>query len=193
MRAPNGSCASPDAPVETARNGSASGRNAREVHETPRAADRASVREMAVDVVASEAVDRPRLSLLLRAIFGACGAALLIGFFMPWFLAGALLSLSGFALVFSSGQMVGLLSGANRFLLFAVPLLGLLLVGGSILGHRLTTWVAVGGSAMILLFGLFSLVRVFMTTTGVGMWLVIVSALLSLCCGLIHLGRGSAT
>ncbi len=154
--------------------------------------DRASVREMAVEVVASDPTERPRLSILLRAIFGVCGAALLVDFFMPWFLAGALLSLSGFALVFSSGQMVGMLSGANRFLLFAVPLLGVLLVGGSIIGHRLTSWVAVGGSAAILLFGLFSLIRVFITTTGFGMWLVIASALLSLCFGLIHLGRGTA-
>jgi hypothetical protein len=148
---------------------------------------------MAVEVVASEPAERPRLSLLLRAIFGVCGAALLAGFFMPWFLAGALLSLSGFALVFSSGQMVGWLSGANRFLLFAVPLLGLLLVAGSIIGHRFTSWIAVGGSAAILLFGLYSLIRLFITTTGFGMWLVIAAALLSLCFGLIHLGRDTKT
>jgi hypothetical protein len=147
---------------------------------------------MAAEAIMSAGTERPRLSILLRAIFGICGAALLVGFFMPWFLAGALLSLSGFALVFSSGQMVGMLSGA-RILLFAVPLLGVLLLGGSILGHRLTSWVAVGGSAVILLYGFYSLIRVFITTTGFGMWLVIASALLSLCFGLIHLGRGSTT
>lgn len=148
---------------------------------------------MSTEVIRSGATtERPRLSILLRAIFGACGVALLAGFFMPWFLAGALLSLSGFALVFSSGEMVGMLSGANRFLLVAVPLLGILLVAGSALASRVTSWIAVVGSAMILLYGFYSLIRVFITTTGFGMWLVIGSSLLALCFGLIHLGRGTA-
>jgi hypothetical protein len=130
--------------------------------------------------------------MLLRGIFGACGVALLAGFFMPWFLAGALLSLSGFALMFSSGQMVGMFAGASRFLLIAVPVLGVLLVAGSILAHRITTWIAVVGSALILTYGFYSLIRVFISTTGLGMWLVIGSSLLGLCFGLIHLGRGTA-
>ena len=65
---------------------------------------------------AAAAGEKPRLGMVRRVVFGLCGAALLAGFFMPWFLVGAFLSLSGFGLVFTSGQMVGLLAGANRTL-----------------------------------------------------------------------------
>jgi hypothetical protein len=132
---------------------------------------------------------KSRLRLIERGLFGVCGALLLIGFFLPWFAAGAVISISGLGLVFASGEVVGMLSGSNRFLLIAVPVLGVLLLGGSILGHRVTRWLAVGGSGVLLLFGLFLLVRMFISTTGLGMWLVILSALLALSVGLLSVGR----
>src|SRR5262245_25689189 len=109
-----------------------------------------------------------RLRMVERILFGACGALLLIGFFMPWFAMGAMLSVSGLGLVFTSGEVVGLLAGSNRFLLIAVPLLGALLLGTSILGHRVTRWIAVSGSGVILLFGFVILIRLFITSTGLG-------------------------
>jgi hypothetical protein len=146
---------------------------------------------MSAEVVVAGSSERPRLGFIQRVLFGACGAALLIGFFMPWFLVGALLSLSGFALVFTSGQMVGMLAGANRFLLFAVPLLGVLLLGGSILGRRATTWIAVGGAGLILTFTFYSVIRIFVHSTGFGMWLVLFSTIGALSVGLLGVGRRS--
>jgi hypothetical protein len=133
--------------------------------------------------------EKARLRVIERGLFGLCGAFLLIGFFLPWFAAGAVLSISGLGLVFASGDMVSMVSGTNRFMLIAVPVLGVLLLGGSILGHRVTRWLAVGGSGVLLLFGFFLLVRMFISTTGLGMWLVIVAALLALSIGLVSLGR----
>ena len=129
------------------------------------------------------------LRMVERVLFGACGTLLLIGFFMPWFIAGTAISMSGLSLVFASGDVVGMLAGANRFLLVAVPVLGVLLLGGSILGVRFTRWLAVGGSGAILLFGFIILIRLFISSTGLGMWLVILSAMLGLSIGLVGLGR----
>lgn len=130
-----------------------------------------------------------RLRMVERLLFGLCGSLLLIGFFLPWVAAGALLSISGLGLVFASGEMVSMISGSNRFMLFAVPLLGVLLLGASILGHRTTRWLAVVGAGALLLFGLFIVLKLFITSTGLGMWLVIFSALASLSVGLVSVGR----
>jgi len=137
--------------------------------------------------------DVEQLRIVERVLFGLCGGLLLVGFFLPWFVAGSMLSMSGLGLVFASGEMVGMLAGANRFLLILVPLIGALLLGGAILSHRATRWLAVGGSGVILLFGFVILVRLFISTTGLGMWLVILAALLGLSIGLVGLGRLKAT
>jgi hypothetical protein len=146
---------------------------------------------MAQEVVAagSASGERERLRLVERGLFGACGAALLVGFFMPWFRVGALLSVSGLSLLVSSGEMVGMLSGSNRFMLVIVPALGLLLLGGSILGTRLTRVLAVVGAGLFLLAGFLLLVRFFVTSTGSGMWLTVFAALLALSVGLVSIGR----
>ena len=133
--------------------------------------------------------DKSQLRMVERVLFGVCGALLLVGFFLPWFIAGTMISLSGLGLVFASGEVVGMLAGANRFLLIAVPLLGALLLGGSILGKRVTRWLAVVGSGLILLFGFIILVRFFISSTGLGMWLVILAALLGMSIGLVGVGR----
>jgi hypothetical protein len=141
-------------------------------------------------VVAGSAKDeREKLSFVERALFGGCGAALLVGFFMPWFKLGALLTVSGLTLLVSSGEMVGMLSGSNRFLLVIVPLLGVVLLGGSILGTRVTRIIAVAGSGLFLLGGMFITIRLFLSTTGTGMWMVLFAALLALSVGLIAIGR----
>ncbi len=133
--------------------------------------------------------ERVGLGFAERGLFGACGAALLIGFFMPWFKVGALLSVSGLSLMLSSGEMVAMLSGSNRFLLIVVPLLGILLLGGSILGKRVTRLLAVAGSGLFLLGGFLILLRFFFASTGMGMWIVVFAALLGLSVGLVGWGR----
>jgi hypothetical protein len=135
--------------------------------------------------------ERERLRVVERALFGGCGLALLAGFFMPWFKVGALLSVSGIGLLLSSGEMVGMLSGSNRFLLVVVPLLGAVLLGGSILGNRFTRFAAVAGSGLFLLGGFLITIRLFLSSTGSGMWLVLFAALLALAVGMLSIGRSS--
>ncbi len=148
---------------------------------------------MPEEVVVAGSADRQGegLRLVERGLFAACGAALLIGFFLPWVKIGALLTVSGLSLLVSSGEMVGMLSGSNRFLLIAVPLLGILLLGGSILGKRITRALAVVGAGLFLLGGFLITIRLFVSSTGLGMWLVLFSAILALSVGMLSLGRSS--
>jgi hypothetical protein len=130
--------------------------------------------------------------LATRVVFAICGMGLLVGFFLPWFTVGDLMSVSGLGLVFSDGQMVHMLSGSHRFLLFAIPALAVLLVVGAVFGHRVVSWGAVAGGILILGYGLYTLVRLFLSSTGPGMWLVIFSSVLALALGLIDIGRRSS-
>lgn len=135
---------------------------------------------------------RKQLSLLQRAGFGLSGMLLVAGFFLPWLTAGTALELSGLGLVFSGGDMVQALSGSGRFLLFLIPLLGAALVFGAGSGHRLTSWAAAIGSGALLVFGLLHVIRVFLSSTGLGMWLVVFAALFALIIGLLSINRGQS-
>jgi len=134
-----------------------------------------------------------RLALVLRGLFIACGAALLVGFFLPWVKIGALLTVSGVGLSLAQGEMVGMVAGSSGFLLFAIPILGAVLIAGGITGHRLTSWLAVAGATIILGFGFYTVMRFFLQSTGFGMWLVVASAILSLAFGLLGIGRRTSS
>lgn len=106
--------------------------------------------------------------------------------------AGTALELSGLGLVFSGGEVVQAISGSGRFLLFLVPLLGGLLIAGAITGHRWTSWVGTIGAGSLLVFGIVHVILLFMSSTGLGMWLVLIAALSTLVLGAISVG-GSKT
>jgi hypothetical protein len=131
----------------------------------------------------------PRLSMLLRAVLGLCGSALVAGFFLPWVTAGTALQLSGLGLAVSGGEMVQAISGTGSLLLFLVPLLGLGLIAGAVSAHRWTPWMGTLGAGGLLLFGLFKVIALFISSTGTGMWLVIFAAFFTLVIGALSLGR----
>jgi hypothetical protein len=127
---------------------------------------------------------RTTVPMAARLVFALCGLGLLVGFFMPWLTLGDLVSVSGLGLAFSEGQMVSMISGSHRFLLFAIPALAVLLVIGGVVGNRLAPWAAVAGGIVVLGYGLFTVIRLFISSTGLGMWLVIGSAVVALALGL---------
>jgi hypothetical protein len=140
--------------------------------------------------------EAPRASLLektssfvARSLLSIAGLGLLIGFFLPWVKLGELVEASGFTLVVSSGQVIEQLSGPHRLLLFVVPVSALLLLFTAIRGTRGTTVVAVMSGLFILGYGFYTLVRLFFESTGLGMWLVVGSALLALSVGLVSYGN----
>jgi hypothetical protein len=129
-------------------------------------------------------------SLVMRILLGACGVALIAGFFMRWLTLGDMVSVSGFSLIVTQGEMVSLLSGSHRFLLFAVPVFGILLVVAGAIGHRFGLWVALVTGVTVLGFGAFTLIRLFIESTGAGLWIVVGASLLALSLSLIGIGRG---
>lgn len=131
----------------------------------------------------------PRLPLLRRIVFVLSGFTMLVGFFLPWLKVGSLLTVSGFALVFAEGDVVQTVSGSHRFLLIVVPLLGATLFGTGLAGVRATPWIATLGSGAILAFGLVQVIELLLSSTGLGMWLVILAAVLCLIVGLLGVGR----
>jgi hypothetical protein len=127
--------------------------------------------------------------MLTRGLLGVSGLGLLIGFFLPWIRFGNMVVLSGFSLWASSGEAVDVISGPRRMLLFMVPLAALALLACAFTGHRVSIWVALLSSIVLLGYGAFTLVRLFLETTGIGMWLVVFSALIAFGVGLVGYGR----
>lgn len=128
-------------------------------------------------------------ALVSRVLLGLAGFGLLVGFFMPWVRFGNMVVLSGFSLSASSGDAVEVLSGSGRALLFMVPLSAVALIVCAYTGHRIWVWVALLTSAVLLSYGAFTVVRLFLQSTGAGMWLVVGCALLAFAIGLIGYGR----
>lgn len=128
-------------------------------------------------------------SWLARGLLGFSGLTLLIGFFLPWIKLGRVMSLSGFSLLVSGGDSSQVFSGPPRALLFLVPLAALALVACAYLGPRISTWVALVASFTLLAYGAFTLLWLFVDTTGLGMWLVVLAALLTFAVSLVSVGR----
>lgn len=127
-------------------------------------------------------------TVTVRVLLSLCGLTLLIGFFLPWIHLGKLVEVSGFTLTVSGGEVVDMVSGPHRVVPLAVPALGVLLVVGAVMGHRLVQWIAVVTGIVVLGYGFFTLLRFFLDTTGIGIWLVAAASLVSLGTGLLGIG-----
>jgi hypothetical protein len=133
---------------------------------------------------------KPRTSALLgRSLLGFAGFTLLLGFFLPWITIGRMVALSGFGLLISGGESTQMFSGPPRALLFLVPLAGFALAACAYTGHRISNWVALVASFALLAYGAFTLIWLFIGTTGLGMWLVVLAALLTFAVSLVSLGK----
>lgn len=130
-------------------------------------------------------------SALIRLSFGLAGVGLFSGFFLPWVGLEGVVSVTGFSLMASEGQVVTLLSGPSRMILLAVPMLGVALMVGAMTGHRSSLWVGLLTGLLVVGYGLVTLIRLFVRTTGLGLWLVVGCAFLSLVVALLGLGRRS--
>ena len=126
---------------------------------------------------------------LLRALVFVSGLGLLVGFFLPWLRFGEFAAVSGLSLMVSSGQAVDALAGPARGLLVLIPASGAALIAASVFGPRLAVLAALVGGIVVLGFGFFTLARVFFETMGVGMWIVVASAVLAAGAGVAGFAR----
>ena len=128
-------------------------------------------------------------SLAARIVYVLSGSVMLAGFFMPWIKLGDLVSLTGLGLALSEGQAVSMLTGSGNFLLLAVPVFGLLLLLGGIFAFRGLGWLSVLGAVVIFGYGFYTAMTLFLSSTGLGMWLVIAATFLASAFGLVSLGK----
>jgi hypothetical protein len=137
--------------------------------------------------------DRSTGAMASRGLLAMAGMGLLIGFFMPWIRFGNMVVLSGFSLWASSGEAVEVISGPRRALLFMVPLSAIALMVCAYVGHKLSIWVALIASTILLGYGAFTIIRLFVESTGLGMWMVVGSAMLTFAVALIGLGSSRSS
>jgi hypothetical protein len=130
-------------------------------------------------------------SLITRLVTGGAGVALLVGFFLPWVTLGDVAAVSGFALLASSGTMIETMAGPSRGLLFVIPAAGLLMIGCSAMGPKAAARSALVSGLGILAFGLYTAARAFISSTGTGMWIVVLASLVAAGVGLVAAGRDS--
>jgi hypothetical protein len=135
----------------------------------------------------SKASEAPKAPWLTRIVLGIAGTGLLFGFFLPWIRIGQMVTLSGVALATTGGQAVSAMSGPYGLMIFAVPLSGAGLFYCAVRGHRAIAWIGLVGGFVIASVGFLTLVRVFLDSTGVGMWIVALSSLLAIIVGLAQL------
>jgi hypothetical protein len=118
------------------------------------------------------------------------GVGFVAGFFLPWLnIAGA--AYSGLTLLTLQGDVVEFVTWPQRVLMFSVPLFGSALLVTGFIGHRIALWLALGASVVVIGGGAYTLISLFFGATGMGMWIVVGSALLSLAVALLTLGRTS--
>lgn len=126
-------------------------------------------------------------SLAARIAIGLAGLGLVIGFFLPWIRVGDLVSMSGLSMALTGGDAIKELSGF-RLILLIVPLSGLALIASAIRGWSVA-WVGMVSGFLIFASALFTLIRVFLDSTGAGMWVVAISALVAVGVGFVAYRR----
>jgi len=132
-------------------------------------------------IATDESSEESAGALLARIVIGLAGLGLLIGFFLPWIRLGDLVSMSGLSMALTGGEAVKELSGF-RLILLIVPVAGLALLASAIRGWAYA-WVALASGILIFAAALFTLIRVFLDSTGAGMWVVAISALVAVAVG----------
>lgn len=116
----------------------------------------------------------------LRALVGFSGLSLLVGFFLPWFRAAAEGEHdSGMTMML--GEPMG---GTPAIILVAVPILGVLLSALAFMGFRWTAHAAIAVASLLLAFGLWILLQLFVEHTALGLWVVVGGTFITLLLGI---------
>lgn len=128
---------------------------------------------------------------LLRIGLGAAGLGLVAGFFLPWVRVGQLVTINGLGLAVTGGDVADQMSGPHRGLILVVPVAGIALLVGAVRGSRGLAWGGLLSGFLIFAVGLYTLVLLFLESTGAGMWMVAASAVGASAIGLAHFRRGA--
>jgi hypothetical protein len=107
------------------------------------------------------------------------GAALLIGFFMPWFDLGMGFQATGWDIVKTSE-----LSWVTRLAVLACPFVGAALLLAALGATRSVAAFSIGTGCAVLGFTAYKVADAFITVSGTGLWLVLSAGTVALVAGL---------
>jgi hypothetical protein len=99
------------------------------------------------------------------------GIAAVVAFFLPFIDLGGLIQASGWDLL--TGDNVGLF---NRLFMLALPVGGIAMIATGAMNHPNARWVGFAFGAGIYGYLGFQLVRTFLATTGIGLWVTLAAA-----------------
>jgi len=121
--------------------------------------------------------------IAFRALIGATGVALLVGFFFPWVrreLEGdqGPVILSGLSLLQQPD-----LAGTPSIIVIVVPVLGTALAAIAFTGFRYTAYVSIGVSILLFGYAAYVFFQLFVQNTGLGLWISTGAAFLALLLG----------
>jgi hypothetical protein len=132
--------------------------------------------------------------MLMRALIGTSGLTLLVGFFLPWIRIPERPPAEEGGEVIAAHMVNGLqlisegnIGGAPPAFLLLVPILGALLSAAAFMGFRWAGHVAIGIASLLLLFGLWVMLTLFVQHTDLGLWITVGSTFISLLLGVITL------
>jgi hypothetical protein len=127
--------------------------------------------------------------MVLRVVLGTAGLLLVVGFFLPWIELPSE-SYSGLSLVLDDNRDIREAVGeTRRWILLALPVLGVALTAIGFMGFRWSAAVAAGIGLLLIGYGIVTVVAIFFQTTALGLWLIVAAAFLALGGGLVALVR----
>lgn len=127
--------------------------------------------------------DGSEVPIVLRALIGATGLAMLVGFFFPWVRrqledGNETVLLSGLSLLQQDS-----LAGTPSIVVLVVPVLGTALAAIAFTGFRYTAYVAIGVSVLLFGYAAYVFFQLFVQYTGLGLWITTGAAFLSMLLG----------
>jgi hypothetical protein len=127
--------------------------------------------------------DPNTVPIAFRALIGATGLAMLVGFFLDWVrldLAAdhGTVMLNGLSLLSQES-----LAGTPSIAVIVVPVLGTALAAIAFTGFRYTAYVAIAVSVLLFGYAAYVLFQLFVAHTGMGLWITTGAAFLSLLLG----------
>ena len=124
--------------------------------------------------------------IVLRIVLGAAGLLLVVGFFLPWINLESS-TVSGLELVTSDDPIIVALVGqeAQKWILLLIPLFGIALTAIGFLGVRYSGHISAILGILIVGYGIVTVIIFFFQKTGVGLWLILGGAFISITAGLV--------
>lgn len=132
--------------------------------------------------------------MVMRALMGFAGLSLLVGFFLEWIRIPARPAAEEggepiAAHMVSGLQLLGEASvgGPPPATLLIIPIVGALLSAAAFMGFRWAAHVAIAVAGVLVLYGLWVVIRLFVENTGAGLWVTVGGTLVILLLGVISL------